>query len=97
MTEYSRKSDLGYRIRRKSLKKTHTGVRVLGCLERAGVGPGDFFCKQLLREKCGMNARSIKPEDLRGIVAVPVKGNPRARNFLRLNTKVAVVNIDESE
>ena len=69
-------------------------LRINGALDRSGVEPGKLFAQQLLREKEGVDPRTLEKNEL-GLIVVPIKGNPRAKTYLRPNKDLQVVDLNE--
>ena len=83
---YGSNSTREHRARSSSQKKDLTQLRVKGFIEKADVRRGELFCQELLRKvgtgKERIDPRSFNPRE-HGITQVKVKGNPRAKVFMR--------------
>lgn len=90
---YKKTSNPIYANRKRSLKvHNHVELRVKGCLDRNGVKPGNLFAQQFLRDKAKIDPRSFRPENM-GLIRVPIKGDARAKIFLRPNKNLQVVDL----
>ena len=83
---YGSNSARKHRAPSSSQKKDITQLRVKGFIERANVRKGELFCQELLR-KAGTGKERIDPRSFNarehGIIQVQIKGNPRAKVFMR--------------
>ena len=86
---YDGNSTRKHRARSSSQKKDLTQLSVKTFIEKTNIRGGELFCQELLR-KVGKEKERIESIDPRsfnprehGLIQVHIKGNPRAKVFMR--------------
>ena len=83
---YGSNSTRKHRARSSSQKKDLTQLRVKKFIEKTNIRRGELFCQEHLRKKetgiWRIDPRSFNPRE-HGIIQVQIKGNPRAKVFMR--------------